>query len=440
MISHEVLAPFALSPMKFLLLNQTFYPDVMATGQYLTDVALALVERGHQVTVIAGRRAYDAPHRTFAGEEVWRGIRIIRVGSTWFGKQAKWKRAANFLSFMALCAARLISLPKQDVVVALTSPPMIALLGVWLATWHRGRFIYWIMDFNPDEAIAAHWLKEGSLMARLLERASRLCLQRAHKILTLDRFMYHRILTKGAFGSKTVVLPLWSQGIAYDAAGRDRFRNIHGIQDKFVVMYSGNHSPCHPLDSLLEAAKRLEADLELVFCFIGGGSEFAKLQRRPKRPNAIFLPYQPWEQLADSLSAADLHVVVMGDGFVGLVHPCKIYNLLPLGTPILYIGPDPSPVTQLLGFATLAPGLNEAEPVTGYTFRPSLSVETVPRETAAGLLHFQARHGEVKTILDHIRYSRKNWTRNRSPEVSGTCMEFSRQALLPKLIAALEAR
>ena len=47
--------------MTFLLLNQTFYPDVMATGQYLTEVAERLVERGHQVTVVTSRRAYDHP-------------------------------------------------------------------------------------------------------------------------------------------------------------------------------------------------------------------------------------------------------------------------------------------------------------------------------------------------------------------------------------------
>ena len=95
--------------MKFLLLNQTFYPDVMATGQYLTEVAVRLVERGHQVTVVTSRRAYDHPETQFPKTETWRGIRIYRVGSTGFGKGAKWRRAADFAQLpglVLLCAWR----------------------------------------------------------------------------------------------------------------------------------------------------------------------------------------------------------------------------------------------------------------------------------------------------------------------------------------------
>ena len=84
---------FQLLVLTFLLLNQTLYPVVMATGQYLTEVALRLVERGHQVTVVTSRRAYDQPETQFQKTETWRGIRIYRVGSTGFGKGAKWRRA-----------------------------------------------------------------------------------------------------------------------------------------------------------------------------------------------------------------------------------------------------------------------------------------------------------------------------------------------------------
>ncbi len=98
---------------KFLLLNQTFYPDVMATGQYLTEVALSLVEGGHRVTVVTSRRAYDQPEKQFPKTETWRGICIYRVGSTGFGKGAKWRRAADFASFLALCSLRLALLPRH---------------------------------------------------------------------------------------------------------------------------------------------------------------------------------------------------------------------------------------------------------------------------------------------------------------------------------------
>src|ERR1035441_93173 len=97
-------------PVTFLLLNQTFYPDVASTAQHLTDLALGLVARGHQVTVVTSLRAYDNPETQFAKTETWRGIRIYRVASTGFGKGAKWRRAADFASFLGHSTWRLIRL------------------------------------------------------------------------------------------------------------------------------------------------------------------------------------------------------------------------------------------------------------------------------------------------------------------------------------------
>ncbi|HEY5909675.1 MAG TPA: glycosyltransferase family 4 protein, partial [Verrucomicrobiae bacterium] len=279
--------------MRFLFINQAFYPDVMATGQYLADVAVALAGRGHEVTVIASRRGYDDPQRMFPKEEMWRGVRVLRVGSTGFGKAAKWRRAADFGSFLVLCVLRLARLPRADVIVALTSPPLISFVGAWLARLRGSRFVYWVMDLNPDEAIAAGWLRAGSLAARLLEGMSRFSLRQAAKVLALDRFMRERIVAKGIAPEKIVVAPPWTQDgeIRFDAAGRERFRAAHGLEGKFVVMYSGNHSPCHPLKTLVAAAEWLgreeharEGEAEIVFCFVGGGSEWGPEReiRRPK--------------------------------------------------------------------------------------------------------------------------------------------------------------
>ena len=339
--------------MKFLLLNQTFYPDVMATGQYLSEVATALVARGHEVTVVTSRRAYDDPTRLFPKTELWQGVRIYRVGSTGFGKGAKWRRAADFGSNLLCCLTRVARLPRQDAVIALTSPPLVSVLGAAAAKIWGGKFYYWVMDFNPDEAVAAGWLREGSPAYRALDWISRYSLRHAAKIIALDRFMRDRITAKGIPAARVEVLPPWSHDgdVRFDPAGRERFRQAHGLAGKFVVMYSGNHSPVHPLVTLMDAASRFRNDPGVAFCFVGGGSEFQRVKTRlaaEQLPNVLCLPYQPLDQLSASLSAADLHVVVMGNPFVGLIHPCKIYNILAVAAPILYLGPEPSHVTEIL--------------------------------------------------------------------------------------------
>ena len=400
--------------MRFLLLNQTFYPDVVATAQHLSELAAELVKRGHEVTVVTGRHAYENRQVTFAPRENWSGVEIHRVYSTGYQRKTKWRRALDFASFMVSCWIRLCTLPRHDVVVALTTPPLISFLGAWRAWLWGARFCYWVMDLNPDEAIAAGWLKADSLLAHILERMSRFSLRRAHLVIALDHFMKDRLVAKQISAESIIVIPPWSHDdiVRLDAAGRSQFRKTHALENKFVVMYSGNHSPVHPLETLLRAAENLKDKNEITFCFIGGGSEFERVQKwaSARNANAVCLPYLPLNQLAASLSAADAHVVVMGSAFVGLVHPCKIYNILAVGAPGLYIGPQPSHVTEILE------RLDQVH------------------------LSQSCRHGEVQLATDHI-LSLVNATRHRSREVPiefTSC--FSKSALLARMVANLECQ
>ncbi len=333
--------------MKVLLLNQCFHPDHVATAQHLTDLALELVKRGHQVTVVASSRGYDDPGIRYPVRETWRGIDIRRIWTPGLGKKAKWRRLVDFAMFWGNAKRILFFLPRQDVTVCLTSPPLISTLGTIVAKLKGGAVVPWVMDLNPDEAVAAGWLKAGGFAERTLTFIQNWSFHRASRIIALDRFMAERLKAKGVSGEVIHVDAPWShdQAIRHDAAARDAFRAEHGLTDKFVVMYSGNHSPCHPLDTVLAAADEMKSDARLHFLFVGGGSEFKKVQAFAKEKalnNITCLPYQPMEKLSGSLSAADLHLVVMGDAFVGLVHPCKIYNILTLGIPFLFIGPDQS--------------------------------------------------------------------------------------------------
>jgi glycosyltransferase involved in cell wall biosynthesis len=398
--------------LRILLLNQTFYPDVMATGQYLSELASELVKRGHSVTVVTGRQAYDNRQVTFPPRESWSGVEIYRVYSTGYRKKTKWRRAMDFGTFILSCCARLAMLPRHDVVVALTTPPLISFIGAWRAKLWRARFCYWVMDFNPDEAIAAGWLRADSALARVLERMSRFSLRQADSIVALDRFMRDRIVAKGIAPEKITVIPPWSHDdeVRFDPSGRARFRKAHGLEGKFVVMYSGNHSPVHPLDTLLKAAENMRGNPDIVFCFVGGGSEFERVKQWAKdgKGNALCLPYQPLNQLAASLSAGDLHVVVMGEAMLGLVHPCKIYNILSVGAPVIYIGPTPSHVTEILN------RLGDEYP------------------------SIRVTHGEGEILADQIQNLRQKMASSRRPLSTIVVGAYSKKVLLPSLIGVLE--
>ncbi|MGC4032811.1 MAG: glycosyltransferase family 4 protein [Tepidisphaeraceae bacterium] len=129
------------------------------------------------------------------------------------------------------------------------------------------------------------------------------------------------------------------------------FRREHGLANKFVVMYSGNHTPANPLDTVLQAAVRLKDDAGIHFAFVGGGMEKARVKAaiaEHRLTNVLELPYQPRETLPFSLGAADVHVVTLGESMVGIVHPCKVYGAMAVGRPILFVGPRPSHVTDMM--------------------------------------------------------------------------------------------
>ena len=397
--------------MRILLLNQTFYPDVVSTSQHASDLAVALAADGHQVTVVASRRAYDDPTRRFPGCEVWKGVQILRVPCFGFGKTARWRRALDYSSFLAACSRRLIFLPKFDVVLAMTSPPLISFLAVLFTRLKGGEMVSWLMDLNPDEAIAAGWLAADSLTTQVLQYLLRYTLSNSKRIIVLDHFMKARVEAKDVPTSKLDVIPPWSHDpwVCFDPKGREAFRREWGLQEKFVIMYSGNHSSCHPLDTLLAAARRLAGRSEIAFCFAGGGTEFRKVREladRERLPNITCVPYQPLEKLSASLSSADVHAVVMGDPFVGIVHPCKIYNILALGIPVLYIGPSQSHVVDLLP------------------------------DHARGSWAFAARHGDVDTVVGHILTLAQSGSRRfEAPQLFAA--QYSHNVLVQKMIDGL---
>jgi glycosyltransferase involved in cell wall biosynthesis len=437
--------------LKVLLLNQCFYPDVVATAQYLTDLAEDLSARGHEVTVIASDRGYDDPKLRFPRRETWKNIRIIRIPSVSLGKNSRWQRVVNFASFLIACALRLLWLPRFDRVVALTSPPLISFLAALFVKLKGGSFCFWVMDLNPDEAIAAGWLKEKSFAARLFQWMLGYSVKQATRIVVLDRFVRDRVLAKGAHAERVTIIPPWSldDAVGFSVEDREAFRREHGLTDRFVVMYSGNHSPCHPLDTLLAAALELKPREDVVFCFVGGGSEQKKVNDFAAchdLPNIKVLPYQPLHALSGSLSAADLHVVVMGDAFVGIVHPCKIYNIMSVGAPVLYIGPESSHVTDL----AVQHGkifLTSHGDVSGVTGRVLLAREQQARASGEGEFSEGIGRGGERGVLEGIGRGDERGVaegvgcggeRGVAEGVGcGLRGVFSKQTLLPQLVNAI---
>lgn len=339
--------------MRVLLLNQTFYPDEAATAQQLLDLVRLLQARGCSVTVMASRRAYYDSKKLHSASETVEGARVVRVWCTGLGRASFWHRLIDGLSFELSAFLRLLFFPRQDVVVAFTSPPLIGVLAVFFSRLRGGKSVQWVMDLNPDIAFAVGYLNPESLFGRVLTGALRWSLRSSRHVVVLDRWMRDKVLSHGVRPENVVVVPPWplKETARTSPELGLRFKQRHGIRERFVVLFSGNHSIAHPLNTVLEAANRFRDDKDTLFLFVGGGlraKEVALFKEEKGLSNIRQLPHQPREHLSELFSAASLQLVVMGNPLSGLLHVSKVYGVLSTGSPFVFIGPKQSHVADLI--------------------------------------------------------------------------------------------
>lgn len=335
-----------------LIISQVYVPDPAAVGQQIADLAGEMVHRGWNVVVYTSARGYDDPQRRYQRREVIDGVDVRRLPLSSFGKSSIAIRLIAGALFLAQAVLRALFVPRLRVILVSTSPPF-AGIGGTLLSWVRATpLVWWVMDLNPDQMVAAGRLASSSLAVRLFEWMNRLTLSRARDVIVLDEYMKRRIANKGPYERKVHVVPPWPHDTILTApfACSVSFRQRHGLGDAFVVMYSGNHAIQHPLDTLLEAASRLADRRDVIFVFIGGGAGKQDVDRRVREgaQNILSLPFQPLHDLGESLAAADVHVVAMGNEVVGIVHPCKVYGAMAVGRPILFFGPAESHVGDIM--------------------------------------------------------------------------------------------
>lgn len=332
-----------------VIISQVYVPDPAATGQHLADVAEELVRRGHKVIVYTSSRGYDEPSIKYPMRETINGVLVRRVPLSSFGKSSILVRLAGGFSFVAQSVARAVASRRVDAVLISTSPPLAPVAALTLGALRGARLKYWVMDINPDQIVALGMASPTSASVRAFDWLNRRILSRANDVVVLDRLMAARINKKVPVGDRLKILPPWPAEDPDEVVAHEDnpFRREHVPSGKIVLMYSGNHGPSNPLTTILAAAKRLEYDDRLLFMFVGGGVGKKEVDETVSA-NIMSLPYQPMSELRNSLSAADIHIVTVGDAVAGIVHPSKVYGAMAVGRPILLVGPPENHVADIL--------------------------------------------------------------------------------------------
>ena len=350
-------------PLRVCFFNRSYHPDQGATGQLLTDLAEDLARDGrHEVWVVAGppllrsappgAAAAPARSRRFPfGREERNGVRILRAWGTALRPGRFAARAANYLSFFGSSCLAGLAVPRLDVVVALTDPPIIGLAALACARRTGARFVFLCQDVFPEVArLLGDFRSER--VDRLLERVTRLLIARADRVVAVGETMRERLVAgKNADPARITVIHNWADCAAIvPGPKRNPWSLAHGLAEPFVVMHSGNIGLSQDLDVLIDAAARLSAYPDIVVAIVGDGVKRADLEARVSQrglANVRFLPYQPRERLAQSFASADVFVVSLARGLAGYIVPSKLYGILASGRPYVAAVEEASEVAAI---------------------------------------------------------------------------------------------
>ena len=363
---------------KILIFAHYYAPDTASTGQILKDQAEGMLNE-FDVTVICVVPSYggtiDDRYKTqkYYFEEL-NGVKLIRVRVPEFTKSNKISRIKNILAYFfgALGASRKAG--RQDYVFTISQPPILGgLLGV-LGKWQkRAKMIYCIQDFNPEQTIAVGYSK-NKLVLNLMMIADKFSCRHSDLVITVGRDLVETF--RNRFKNKNVpkytMINNWiDEKEVYPLPENNErvlaFKKKYGLDNKFVIMYSGNIGLYYDLEKLVKVLKQFRKGYtlegvyepgskttdgrEVVFAFVGAGSVLDKLVMYTKKhhfENVIFIPYQDKADLVYSLNAGDVHWCVNAKGIKGVSCPSKAYGIMGVGKPMIGVLEKGSEVRMLI--------------------------------------------------------------------------------------------
>lgn len=342
---------------KLLIYAHYYVPDVASTGQILRELAEGMLEK-FDVTVICVVPSYEGTiSAEYKKEKYYReninGVEVLRIRVPEFTKSNKMSRIKNILGYFFGAMSATFKVGRQDYVFSISQPPILGgLIGVWGKWVKRAKYIYSIQDFNPEQVMAVNYSK-NKLVLKAMMWFDKFSCKRSDLVITVGRDLVKTMEKRfsGKKAPKTAMINNWideKEVYPLDKSNESvaEFRKRYGLEDKYIIMYSGNIGLYYDLENLIKVMEQFPCGTrtpdgrEVVFAFVGAGTVLNKLETykaEKQLDNVVFIPYQDKDKLIYSLNAADVHWCVNAKGIKGVSCPSKYYGIAATGIPVLAV-------------------------------------------------------------------------------------------------------
>ncbi|HEY9804265.1 MAG TPA: glycosyltransferase family 4 protein [Leptolyngbyaceae cyanobacterium] len=331
--------------MQILIYSYNYYPEPIGIAPLMTELAEGLVKRGHQVRVITGmpnypqRRIYDEYQGKFYQTEERNGVTIARCYLRIKSNPNLIDRLLLELSFVASSLPQALNGWRPDVILVTVPPLLVSLPASLLGGIYNCPVVLNVQDILPEAGIRVGLIK-NKLMIRALEAIEKFAYRTSHTISVIAEGFVDNLVNKGVPDNKIVCIPNWVNlnFISSEAPKNNSWRKAHNLDDKFVVLYSGNIALTQGLETVIKAASQLRHIPEIAFVIAGESKSLARLEQyclSCGADNVLLLPLQPREKLPEMLAAADVGLVVQKSNVVSFNMPSKIPLLMASDRPII---------------------------------------------------------------------------------------------------------
>lgn len=316
---------------KILLVNQSV--------NFLTiDIANAMLTKYDEVVLMAGSISnFERP--------LDKRVKVSNLVA--YNRTSALKRILTWgVSFLQIFIKIIFNYRKYEILY-FSNPP----ISYFAATLLHNKFSIVVYDIYPD-ALRNVGIREGNFVYSYWGKKNRKTYARAEKVYTLSKSMAE-VLTQYVDRSKIVIIPNWSVTEKFKPIEKsdNPFVKEHHLENKFIVMYSGNMGYTHSVNVLVDVAEKMKHDSRVKFLLIGQGKQRPELEARVKEHklhNCTFMDFLPVDELPYSLASADIAVITLNEESAKVSVPGKTYDLLGVGAPLLCISPLDSELSRLI--------------------------------------------------------------------------------------------
>ena len=332
-----------MNPKKIAVVQLYFYPDISAVSQLLGDLLKEIADDAkYEISVFCSR--------SYHGERKKEDLRLlesfnieIRYIATFnFGKKNFVTRLLDyFLYYISIFIYFLFSF-KWDLIIAMTSPPLIGCV-ISAATLFTGvPFIYYVQDLYPELLYDMGYIKSPQFV-RKMRALNSYAMRSANRVITIGEYMTKKVLDNyQTSGRRISEINNWTVGIEYSERKK---------MNEFTLLYSGNMGLAHDFSNLAALIRKLAMASGIRYRFIGGGQARADIENifdSEKESRVAFQDYTDRSVHSSLIAEADLFIIAQKQETVGDILPSKLYSYLAAGRPILFLGPLNSEIGKLI--------------------------------------------------------------------------------------------